>query len=131
MENITEVITQLFNDPRVVAILTTIIGWITANIGTLIIFACKYIKAKNREVKEKALHHETIEALTVAYEEKVNELCDKVENSIDELDAHVCERINTNEEIRKEEIKEQTVQLEEAISETKKSLNIDEILEEK
>ena len=130
MEHIQEIITGLFNSPEVIALLTAVFAWFSANLGTIIVFACKYLKLKNKEVREKMLHEQTIEALTKGYEEKVKQLTDNIDSKLEKLDNHVCQRMDENEELRKEEIKNQSIQLQAALDETKKSLSIDEILEQ-
>lgn len=128
MENLKEIITQFFQSPEMTALVSAVITYLTANLGTIIVMAVKLIKAKNKEIKEKATSNQVIEALTAEYNTRIENLSASIDAKLDKLDKHVTAKLDEQEEIKKEMIKEQSLQLEEAIKETKKSLNIDEIL---
>lgn len=128
MENIKEIISQLFQSPEMTALISAAVAYLTANLGTIIVFACKMIKAKNAEIKQRAQSDAVIEALTAEYNAKVELLASKIDEKITKLDNHVTAKMEYIEDERKEEIKKQSVQLQEALTETKKALKIDDIL---
>ena len=79
MENIKEIISQLFQSPEMTALVSAAFAYLTANLGTIIIFACKMIKAKNNEIKQKDQSDAVIEELTAEYNAKVELLANNIE----------------------------------------------------
>lgn len=131
MENIIEFINQFFSSPQMVAVISSAVAYLTANLGTIILLACNLVKSKNKEIKAKLSSQETIEALTSEYQAKIEELCNHFDEKISKLDKHVVAKLDTQDAEKKALIEQQTVQLEEAVKEVKKSLSIDDVLEDK
>ena len=129
MENVQQLISELFSSPEVQAMVASLLTYLTANFGALLLFGIKLVKAKSKELAQKVQMEADKAQIKQEYQDQLNSFMAQVVDKVDALDRHVCEKIDTTEADRKAEILKQTVQLQEAIDETKKALNVDEILE--
>ena len=125
-----EWLSSIFNSPEATAIFASIIAWLTANAGTLIVFAIKYIKLKAKELKQKAENDEVIAAIEAKYDAKLADLYEKFISKMDSVENKVVNKIAEQDAEHKAQIKAETVQLETAISQVKETLKIDDILED-
>lgn len=122
----TETIKEFFSSPEMIALVTTAISFLTANLGTLIVFAIKYLRLKAKEMKAKAQSEEVIAQLTAQYNAKIEEFAQHIDMSLDEIEKVVIKKVQEKQDAMEEQIKHETISLEEAIKETKKALNIEE-----
>lgn len=122
----TETIKEFFSSPEMIALVTTAISFLTANLGTLIVFAIKYLRLKAKEMKLKAQSEEVIAQLTAQYNAKIEEFAQHIDMSLDEIEKVVIKKVQEKQDAMEEQIKHETISLEEAIKETKKALNIEE-----
>ena len=122
----TEAIKEFFSSPEMIALVTTAISFLTANLGTLIVFAIKYLRLKAKEMKAKAQSEEVIAQLTAQYNAKIEEFAQHIDMSLDEIEKVVIKKVQEKQDAMEEQIKHETISLEEAIKETKKALNIEE-----
>lgn len=112
------------------ALFVTLIAWLSANLGTIILFAVKYLKLKGKELKEKAEHNRTMEEMEARYNAKLEETYEKFLNKMNDVEGHVIKKMVDMDAEQKKEIEAETVRLEDAIYETKKTLDINDILED-
>lgn len=119
---IQEILSQVFTDPRIIAILTAILTWIAGNIVTIICFAIKNVKLKVAESKEKMLHESVIEELTRQYTTSIERLERNMTNKLTELEEHFQAKVDRSEFERKQEIEAETLDLENTIALVKTSL---------
>lgn len=122
----TETIKEFFSSPEMIALVTTAISFLTANLGTIIVFAINFIKLKSKELKMKAQSEEVIAQLTAQYNAKIEEFAQHIDNSLNEIEKVVIKKVQEKQDAMAEEIKHETISLEEAIKETKKALNIED-----
>ena len=117
-----ETIKEFFSQPEVTALITSILSVISANLLTIILFAVKYIKLKNTEIKNKLQSEEVISQLTAEYNAKISEFASKIDISLANIESTVIKKINDKDALRQEEIEKETILLQQAIEETKKQL---------
>lgn len=119
-----ETIKEFFSSPEMIALITTAISFLTANLGTLIVFAVKYLKLKATELKNQAQSEKVIEELTARYNAKIEEFAKKVDDSLTKVESAVIKKLDDRDEMQSREIERETIQLEEAIRATKQSLSM-------
>lgn len=117
-----ETIREFFSSPEMIALVTTAISFLTANLGTLIVFAIKYIKLKAKEMKLKAQSEEVIAQLTAEYNAKIEVFAQHIDHSLDDIEKVVIKKVQEKQDLIQEEIKQETISLEQAIKDTKKAL---------
>jgi len=117
-----ETIKQVLASPEVTAILTTLLSFLTANLGTLLVFAIKYIKLKVKEAKQQAINQETIQKLTAEYEQKIEAFASKIDSSLDRVESVVIKKVKEKEEVENATIEAETLAIAKAIEDTKKAL---------
>lgn len=123
-----EIISEFFNSPQMKQMIAGFIAYLTANLGTIILFGVKYAKAKGAEIKNKiAAENEKLQ-LKQEYEDRFSQVCSYIDTKLDKIESLVIEKLDTNEAERKAEIQKNTVQIQEAVDAMKKSLDTDEIL---
>lgn len=126
MDAIQTFISEIFSSAQMIALVTGVFTWFMANILTLILFAVKYCKLKSNEIKDRMLHEKTIEALTDEYKTSIEKITKIFNEKMDHLEETFGKKVDSVEEQRKEEIKKDTLDLQNAISQVKASLNITE-----
>lgn len=123
-----EIISEFFNSPQMKQMIAGFIAYLTANLGTIILFGVKYAKAKSAEIKNKiAAENEKLQ-LKQEYDDRFNQVCSYIDSKLDKIESLVIEKLDTNEAERKAEIQKNTVQIQEAVDAMKKSLDTDEII---
>lgn len=130
MENIQEILNEILQSPQFQAIAAAVITFLTTNFATIIVFGIKLVKGKTKEIQERAKQEAEKAQLKQEYQDMLNTALDGIYTKIDDIDKKVCDKINSTEADRKEEIRKESIQIKEAIDETMKSLNIDQIMME-
>lgn len=123
-----EALKTLAQNEQFQKILAVLIAWLTANAGTIILFAIKYIKLKAKEIKDKNDNDLMMQLLESKYNKALEASYDKFCNKMDQLEEKVVGKIKSQEEETQQKIDHETETLEKAIAETKKTLSIDDIL---
>lgn len=121
-----ETIKQFFQSPEMIALISTALSFLSANLITLITFAIKYIKLKNKEMKEKAQSEQVIAALTAEYNAKIEAFAKHIDNTLVEIESTVIKKVKAKEDALNEQIKNETISLEQVIRDTKKALSVEE-----
>lgn len=130
-EEIFLLIDQFFNSPQFIALLSALISYFAANFLTILGFVISNIKAKNKARKQKDINDVREEAIKQEYQKKLELFYKDVDSKINRLQVSITGKIDEQAEQKKKIIEEQSVQLKTAISEVKKNLSIDELLEDK
>lgn len=121
-----ETIKQFFQSPEMIALISAALSFLSANLITLITFAIKYIKLKNKEMKEKAQSEQVIAALTAEYNAKIEAFAKHIDNTLVEIESTVIKKVKAKEDALNEQIKNETISLEQVIRDTKKALSVEE-----
>lgn len=121
-----EAIKEFMASPEMKALIASVGSLLIANLGTIITFACKYLKLKGKELKMQETYDKVTEELTAHYEAKIEEFASHIDNTLSNVESVVIKKVKDKEEALKEEIKQETISIEEAIKATKESLKLDE-----
>ena len=104
--------------------LASAIAFLSANLVSIIIFIVKYLKLKSQELNVRKAYDEKVDELTKKYNDKLEQFSNDMSSKLDALDNHVLGHITDVEDLRKLEIKQNTVELKDTIAAIKDSLKM-------
>lgn len=122
VENIQELIDGLMQNPTIIAILSTLLSFLVANAGTIIIFAIKVISMKKAEIKRQLENDQLIQALEAKYNVKLIDLEKHIDENMAKIEQHVVTKVQELDTQREELINSETVTIEKALEEAKAAL---------
>ena len=123
IENVKEFIDALMSNPSVIAIASTVVGLVTANAATIILFIVKMISMKKNEIKNREENARVIEALNAKYNGRLTELEKKLDDKLDKVERAVLDKVQELDTAREQLITDESVSIQAALAEAKAALS--------